>query len=172
MKAADVVERPIVGLAHDGVDRPDVLAAGLLDRISASTAVPTLRVLVRMMGVSMLPSSRTWEYPASFPNPLKTWIAAGAFCRKILPPWGRTAVTPVRTESPLIIVTWPTRTPATSVMAFKGPVGITPVVSPNSRGLGRAALSALAPGEGRRRTTQAISRKAPRKAVCLGFPFI
>src|SRR6185369_13446399 len=58
-------------------------------------------------------------------------------------PGGRMAVTPVRTgplpttrgPSPQISVVCPTRTPATSVMAFSGPVGNRPRVKPSWRSL-------------------------------------
>src|SRR5712692_2154250 len=49
------------------------------------------------------------------------------------------AVTPVRTSSPSTIVTCPTRTPATSVMALSGPGSSTPGRIPSSRARGRAA---------------------------------
>src|SRR5262245_34262091 len=54
----------------------------------------------------------------------------------MLPSWGRTAVTPVRTVSPRTIVVWPTRTPGTSVMAFNGPGESTPGVIERSRARG------------------------------------
>ena len=38
----------------------------------AVMAVPTLRVLVRMMGVSMVPSSSIWTRPVLLPKPLMT----------------------------------------------------------------------------------------------------
>ena len=41
-------------------------------RATASTAVPTLSVLVRTMGVSIVPSSATCVDPASLPNALPT----------------------------------------------------------------------------------------------------
>ncbi|MNL61458.1 hypothetical protein D3C87_1853810 [compost metagenome] len=44
------------------------------------------------------------------------------------------AVTPVRTSTPSVSVTWPTFTPVTSVIAFNEPVGSTPILIPNSRG--------------------------------------
>ena len=47
-------------------------------------------------------------------------------------------MTPVRTVAPSIRVTWPTRTPATSVIALSGPVGRMPIVMPRSRARGRA----------------------------------
>ena len=64
---------------------------------------------------------------------------------------GSTAVTPVRTgpvptasvPSPRTMVAWPTSTPATSVMAFSGPVGYDPIVMPRSRALTRAVWAAV-----------------------------
>ena len=56
-------------------------------------------------------------------------------------PRGRIAVTPVRTLRPSarssISVTWPTVTPATSVMAFRGP-GVPSNGTPRSRARGPA----------------------------------
>src|SRR4029450_12091051 len=51
-------------------------------------------------------------------------------------------VTPVRTSSPDISVVWPTRTPATSVMASSGPGANTPGARPISRARGRADWAA------------------------------
>src|SRR5205807_9517658 len=42
---------------------------------------------------------------------------------------------------PRTTVVWPTATPATSVMAFRGPVGITPTLIPRSRALGRTVCA-------------------------------
>ena len=108
---------------------------------TASTAVPTARVFVRTIGVSIVPSSRTWVEPASFPKALPTKTAPGTFSWKRFPPCGSTAVTPVRMVSPSRSVTWPTRTPATSVMAFRGPGGKTPGARPRSRARGRGSGS-------------------------------
>ena len=101
---------------------------------STRPAIPsaTFKVLVRMIGVSMFPSSFTCVTPLSFPNPLPAYIAAGTFLRKMFPSCCTMAVTPVflSPPSPLLIVTWPTFTPGTSVMAFHLPVFITPVTIP------------------------------------------
>jgi len=64
----------------------------------------TLRVFVNRMGVSICPNSFTCVEPASLPKPLPTATAPGTFSRKMLPPWGRIAVIPVRSESPSINV--------------------------------------------------------------------
>ncbi|MNR13655.1 hypothetical protein D3C85_1300740 [compost metagenome] len=99
----------------------------------------TDRVLVRTMGVSISPSSRIWVAPASLPKPLATDRPAGTLSRNRSPPCGKIAVTPVRTLSPERSVTCPTRTPATSVMAFSGPGVRTPGARPRSRIVGRAS---------------------------------
>src|SRR5690606_22790141 len=51
----------------------------------------------------------------------------------MFPECGRMAVAPVRMCWPSIRVVWPTRTPGTSVMAFKGPGLSTPISTPWSR---------------------------------------
>ena len=58
-----------------------------------------------MIGVSIVPSSRTWVDPASLPNALPTKTAPATFSRKRLPPCGTMAVTPVLTVSPVVSVT-------------------------------------------------------------------
>ena len=83
--------------------------------------MPTDKVLVRTIGVSSVPSSCTWVDPASLPKALPTNTAAATLSRNRLPSWGRIAVTPVRTAAPSTMVVCPTRTPATSVMAFERP---------------------------------------------------
>ena len=93
----------------------------IVQRTIASTATPTPSVLVRTIGDSIVPSSCTCVEPASLPKAFPTKTAPGTFSRKRLPPWGRIAVTPVRTASPATTVVCPTRTPATSVIAFSGP---------------------------------------------------
>src|SRR5882724_8298424 len=57
-----------------------------------------------------------------------------------MPRCGQIMVTPVRTTAGLsrIRVEWPTSTPPTSVMAFRGPVGSRPSVMPRSRSRARA----------------------------------
>jgi hypothetical protein len=102
----------------------------------ASAARHTLRVPVRRIGVSIQPSSLTCERPTSLPNPFPTTMAPCTLSRNRFPACGRTAVTPVRSESPLHTVTCPTRTPATSVMASSGPGGSAPITIPASRTLG------------------------------------
>src|SRR3954470_1542396 len=60
-------------------------------------------------------------------------MAAGTRSWNRLPWCGTMAVIPVCTESPWITVTWPTRTPGTSVIAFNWPGESVPGVSPSSR---------------------------------------
>ena len=91
----------------------------IVQRTTASTAVPTASVLVSTIGDSIVPSSCTCVEPASLPKALPTKTAPATLSRNRLPPCGRIAVTPVRTRSPLTTVVWPTRTPATSVIALQ-----------------------------------------------------
>ena len=100
---------------------------------SASAARQTQSVQVRRIGVSSSPSSFTCVEPTSFPNALPTCTAAGTRSKKRLPPCGRIAVTPVWMESPLMIVVWPTFTPATSVIALFAPGVKMPGATPRSR---------------------------------------
>ena len=108
---------------------------------SASAARHTQSVHVSRIGVSSSPSSRTCVAPTSLPNPLPTWIAAGTRSKNRLPPCGRMAVTPVCTESPATTVACPTRTPATSVIAFSGPGRNTPGSTPSTRARTRVSCA-------------------------------
>ena len=104
VEAADVVQSAVVGLADERVDRADVLVARPRQASSARSRRRRRRrasVLVRTIGDSIVPSSCTCVEPASLPNALPTKTAPGTFSRKRLPPWGRIAVTPVRTLSPV-----------------------------------------------------------------------
>ncbi len=111
----------------------------------ASATRKVLRVPVSSTGVSSAPSSATWVRPVPFMKPLRTKAAAGTFSRIRLPPWGSTAVTPVRQgprpsardPASAQMVQCPTRTPGTSVMALAGPTGRAPTARPSSRGEGR-----------------------------------
>src|SRR5699024_3561913 len=98
-------------------------------RTSAVDTVPTLRVLVKRMGVSRVPSSSIWTRPVVLPKPLMTWAAAGTGSCKVSPGWGSRAVTPVWT-SPPARVQWPTVTPGTSLIRFRGPGGRLPTEKP------------------------------------------
>src|SRR5579862_2421518 len=107
----------------------------------ASATRGAFNVDVSKTGVSISPSSSTCVEPMIFPNALPTNTAPGTFSRKRLPSCGRIAVTPVRTLSPSIRVAWPTRTPATSVMAFSDPTGRMPTFKPMSLARGRVIVS-------------------------------
>ena len=82
------VRRPIAGLAATA------------RRISASVQAATPKVLVRRIGVSILPSSATCISPADLPKPLITSTAARGFSRNRSPGWGMMAVTPVKMPFP------------------------------------------------------------------------
>ena len=92
---------------------------------AASETFPTAIVLVSRIGVSRRPHSTTWVRPETSPAPLRTKLPASTRFRNTSA-LGRIAVTPVRTgplptssiPSPEMMVAWPTRTPATSVMAL------------------------------------------------------
>ncbi|MNQ70022.1 hypothetical protein D3C85_846450 [compost metagenome] len=131
---------------------------------SSTPSMPraTDRVLVRTIGVSISPNSRIWVAPASLPKPLATDRPAGALSRNRSPPWGRIAVTPVRMLSPERRVTCPTRTPATSVMAFSGPGERTPGALPRSRIVGRFSVDCAAAGE---TAKAAVSPRAVRRGL-------
>src|SRR5712692_4355283 len=62
----------------------------------------------------------------------------------MFPPCGRMAVMPVLIESPRAMVTCPTRTPRTSVIALSGPTGNTPTTIPSSRAVFFCAASGAA----------------------------
>jgi hypothetical protein len=82
-----------------------------------------------MMGPSAKPDSSTQVVPVISPLPLREYQPAKQGSSKLLSPRGRIAVTPVRMgpfprtnfSEPSIIVVCPTCTPATSVIALKGP---------------------------------------------------
>src|SRR5215469_9956324 len=115
--------------------------------MTASRTTPTLWVLVIMTGPTSRPDSSTQVVPVISPLPLSDHHPAMTASSKFLPR-GRIAVTPVRTgplpttnfPSPEISVVWPTKTPETSVMAFKGP-GVPSKGTPRSRARGFFAES-------------------------------
>jgi len=82
-----------------------------------------------MTGPSRKPDSSIQVVPVISPLPLRDHQPAKTGLEKESLPRGRTAVTPVRTgptptcslPSPEMRVVWPTVTPATSVMALRGP---------------------------------------------------
>src|SRR5256884_5178998 len=101
-------------------------------------------VSVRTIGEPSRPHSSITLRQVISPYPLKTEIAAYSRSRKRSPGCGQMAVTPLRITgsappgSPRQTVWWPTRTPATSVMALWVPVGRNPTGIPKSRALPRA----------------------------------
>ena len=103
----------------------------------ASRTTPTECVLVSPIGEVSIPDSRIHSRPVSSPFPFSRWAPAKTGSSHGLPSCGKTTVTPVRTESPSTIVSCPTRTPGTSVIAFSSPVGSVPIRIPRSlaRGL-------------------------------------
>ncbi len=88
------------------------------------------------IGSENVPDSSIHETPVI--SPLPFWEKKPAVTGSAAPagPRGRMAVTPVRTESPRMMVAYPTCTPGTSVMAFQLP-GVPPNGMPRdlARGL-------------------------------------
>ncbi len=107
----------------------------------ASWTTPTEWVFVSPIGDVSIPDSRIHSSPVSSPFPFRRWAPAKTGSSHGLPSCGKTTVTPVRTESPSTIVSCPTRTPGTSVIAFSSPVGSVPMRIPRSlaRGLDTGA---------------------------------
>ena len=118
--------------------------------MTAWCTIPTLRVLVIISGVSIMPRSSTQVVPVISPSPLSENHAANTGAGSSLPR-GQIAVTPVRTGPspttsgplPRMMVACPTVTPDTSVMAFNGP-GVPSNGTPRSRALGLSASWAAA----------------------------
>jgi hypothetical protein len=119
--------------------------------ITASCTTPTLRVLVIVTGPQRKPLSSSQVVPVISPLPLSVNQAPITPSALFLPR-GKIAVTPVRTgplpatsrPSPLMIVVWPTSTPATSVMALSGPgVPLKGIPRARARGLAWAASEAV-----------------------------
>ena len=101
--------------------------------IRASRTTPTLWVLVSATGEVSSPDSRTHSRPVSSPLPFSRWQPANTGSVSGSSAEGNTTVTPVRTSSPRTRVACPTRTPATSVIAFPGPGRPVPMMMPSSR---------------------------------------
>ena len=106
------------------------------------------------MGVSIRPHSAICTEPVSSPAPLRTAVPAGTgSATSVAGSAGTIAVTPVRATprpaggsgSSRQTVAWPTRTPGTSVIAFRGPVGSRPIAMPASRGRGVRCSSTREP---------------------------
>ena len=115
----------------------------------ASRTVPTLKVLVMSTGPSSIPDSSTHVVPVISPLPLSVNQPANTVSPRACPR-GRIAVTPVRTGPlpttrlplPLMSVTSPTSTPATSVIALYFP-GVPSNGTPRSRARGSDWASAV-----------------------------
>ncbi len=120
--------------------------------MSASRTTPTECVFVRPMAEQSVPDSRIHSRPVSSPFPFSRCAPAKTGSYHGLPSCGWTTVTPVRTSSPSISVVWPTRTPETSVIAFRFPVGSVPIVMPRSRARGRATREGYATASRSERT--------------------
>src|SRR6185312_3151841 len=96
------------------------------------------------MQVVRNPDSRIHSSPVSSPLPFRRCAPAVTGSPHGSSEPGTITVTPVRTgpsptrsgPSPEISVVWPTPTPATSVIAFAGPGGRSPMTTPRSRALG------------------------------------
>ncbi len=102
--------------------------------MTASRNTPTAFVLVSSTGPSSQPDSASQAKPVISPLPFSAKCPAKQGWRASWPrPRGRTAVTPVRTSSPSIKVTWPTSTPGTSVMASSAPGRPKSNGTPNAR---------------------------------------
>src|SRR4051794_13266532 len=107
----------------------------------ASRTVPTERVFVIPIGPWSMPASRIHSRPVSSPLPFSVKAPANSGSLHTSPSWGRITVTPVRTgpspttsgPEPRMSVVWPTRTPRTSVIAFRGPGVPSPITIPRSR---------------------------------------
>ena len=163
---ADVVEPAVVRLAHDGIDRPDFLVSREAERQSDGGVGrgPTARVLVRMIGVF----DRAELFHLSHAGELAVCVGdrdpAGTLSWKISPPWGGWPSRPSEVSFPSMRVTWPTLTPATSVMALSGPGRQRPGRDPRSR-----ARGARAPGyECAETATRALSRGIARVGMMRG----
>src|SRR5919108_1684738 len=97
----------------------------------------------------MTPHSETWRKPVISPAPFSTGAPAGSGAASTVSgARGTIAVAPVRATprpsgggaSSRTTVTWPTRTSPASVIAFTGPVAISPIRRPSSRSPGRRCV--------------------------------
>src|SRR6266702_7786487 len=103
-----------------------------------------------MTGPSRNPDSSTQVVPVISPLPFNEYQPANTGESSVCVPRGRTAVTPVLTgptptcnlPCPEIRVVWPTDTPATSVIALRGP-GDPSKGIPRSRARGAAPAATL-----------------------------
>src|SRR6476660_6525096 len=122
-------------------------------------------------GPSRKPDSSTQVVPVISPLPFCEYQPANDGLASVSCPRGRIAVTPVRTgptptlsaPAPSISVVWPTVTPATSVMALRGP-GVPTNGTPRSRARGRVSPASAAPNA----IVAAIAAAVRRHAVMTG----
>ena len=118
----------------------------IVQRTTASSAAPTDSVLVRTIGVSIVPSSSTCVDPASLPNALPTKTAPGHLLAEQV-----AAVRQDRGDAGADRVALDERrrgrraTPATSVIALSGPGVPAPGAMPRSRARGRDWLGSAEP---------------------------
>ena len=145
--AVDVVEEAVLRLA-DHRQRPARLRVARARPAAtiASRTTPTVCVFVSPIGVVSMPDSRTHSRPVISPLPFSRWQPAKTGSRPGSPSCGqRRPSTPGRgRRRPRSIVVWPTRTPATSVIAFAGPGASRPISIPSSRARTRETLPAYA----------------------------
>src|SRR6185295_14020075 len=122
---------------------------------SASRTLPTSFVLVMPIAPVSSPDSRIHSRPVSSPLPFSVAVPAKIGSNHTSPSCGTITVTPVRTgplpttsePSPETSVVCPTRTPATSVIAFNGPGLPSPITIPRSRARGAGCdVKATPPG--------------------------
>ena len=132
--------------------------------IRASRTTPTECVFVSAIGDVRKPDSRTHSSPVSSPFPFRRWQPANTGSVAGSPSCGNSTVTPVRTSSPSISVVWPTRTPATSVIAFQRPGVPRPTAMPRSRALMRSGRAGHRPRGPRGRARHTPPRRRPRGA--------
>src|SRR5439155_6441255 len=130
--------------------------------MTASRTTPTLCVLVIITGPARNPDSSSHVVPVISPLPLSV-NQPPKTGSPFVAPRGKIAVTPVRTgpwpttsfPCPLMIVLCPTVTPATSVIALRGP-GVPSNGTPRSRARGRLCActeDAMRSRAGRNRTS-------------------
>ncbi len=153
---------PTTGWCH-GISRFSTSANQLF---TASRTAPTEYVPVIITGPPSTPPSITHGAPVISPKPLPANHPANTGAQVL--PFGRIAVTPVRTGPlpgtsgplPSMMVVWPTSTPATSVMAFKGP-GVPSNGTPSARA--RGFCWAITAGASRASTTPATATRKRRE---------
>ena len=139
---------PTTGRLHGGV--PGTLSSD--QRIISSCTTPTECVFVMQIGVVKKPDSRIHSRPVISPFPLSRCVPAKSGCADFSTDCGKIAVTPVRTgplprtnaPSPEMIVSAATRTPATSLIALRGPCAKRPIVMPRSLARSGRLIVALA----------------------------